>query len=130
VHDRSLYTDLSRRERQIMDAVYRRGRAAVSDVLDDMPDPPGYSAVRAMMRKLEEKGHLRHEQDGPRYVYFASRPREEARETALKRVLRTFFDGSPTKAVAAVLDLSVEDLSDGDLNELQRLIDDAKTRGR
>lgn len=128
--DRSLYTDLSRRERQIMDAVYRRGRAAVSDVLGDMPDPPGYSAVRAMMGKLEEKGHLRHEQDGPRYVYFPSRPREEARATALRRVLRTFFDGSPTKAVAAMLDLSVEDLNERDLDELQRLIDDAKTRGR
>jgi predicted transcriptional regulator len=130
VDDRSLYTDLSRRERQIMDAVYRRGRAAVSDVLGDMPDPPGYSAVRAMMGKLEEKGHLRHEQEGPRYVYFPSRPREEARATALRRVLRTFFDGSPTKAVAAMLDLSVEDLNEGDLDELQRLIDDAKTRGR
>lgn len=129
--DRSVYLDLSRRERQIMDAVYRRGgRAAVSDVLDDMPDPPSYSAVRAMMGKLEEKGHLRHEQDGPRYVYFPSHPRDEARETALKRVLRTFFEGSPTKAVAAVLDLSVGDLSEGDLDELQRLIDDAKTRGR
>jgi predicted transcriptional regulator len=130
VDDRSLYTDLSRRERQIMDAVYRRGRAAVSDVLGDMPDPPGYSAVRAMMGKLEEKGHLLHEQEGPRYVYFPSRPREEARATALRRVLRTFFDGSPTKAVAAMLDLSVEDLNEGDLDELQRLIDDAKTRGR
>jgi predicted transcriptional regulator len=95
-----------------------------------MPDPPSYSAVRAMIGKLEEKGHLRHEQDGPRYVYFPSHSREEARETALKRVLRTFFEGSPTKAVAAVLDLSVGDLSDGDLDELQRLIDDAKTRGR
>lgn len=129
--DRSLYLDLSRRERQIMDAIYRRGgRAAVSDVLEDMPDPPSYSAVRAMMGKLEDKGHLRHEQDGPRYVYSPSHPREEARETALKRVLRTFFEGSPTKAVAAVLDLSVEDLSEGDLDELQRLIDDAKARGR
>lgn len=113
-----------------MDAVYRRGSAAVSDVLADIPDPPSYSAVRAMMGKLEEKGHLRHEQDGPRYVYFPCHPREEARETALKRVLRTFFEGSPTRAVAAVLDLSVEDLSEGDLDELQELIDDARRKGR
>lgn len=129
-NDRGPYMDLSRRERQIMDAVYRRGSAAVSDVRGDIPDPPSYSAVRAMIGKLEEKGHLRHEQEGPRYVYFPCRPREEARESVLKRVLRTFFEGSPTKAVAAVLDLSVEDLSERDLDELQRLIDDAKTRGR
>ena len=129
--ERSPYMDLSRRERQIMDAIYRKGgRAAVSDVLEEIPDPPSYSAVRAMMGKLEDKGHLRHEQDGPRYVYFPSHPREEARETALKRVLRTFFEGSPTQAVAAVLDLSVEELSESDLDELQRLIDDAKARGR
>ena len=128
--ERTPYMDLSRRERQIMDAVYRRGSCTVSDVLAEIPDPPSYSAVRAIIGKLEEKGHLRHEQDGPRYVYFPSRPREEARETALRRVLRTFFDGSPTKAVAAVLDMSVERLSKAELDELQRLIDDAKAKGR
>ena len=82
------YLDLSRRERQIMDALYRRGRASVSEVLEDIPDPPSYSAVRAIIGKLEEKGHLGHEQDGPRYVYFALHPREQATETALRRLLR------------------------------------------
>src|SRR5687768_4037471 len=86
---RSPYLDLSRRERQIMDALYRRGRASVSDVLEDIPDPPSYSAVRAMIGKLEEKGQLGHEEDGPRYVYFPIHPREEATETALRRMLRT-----------------------------------------
>jgi predicted transcriptional regulator len=125
-----LYVDLSRRERQIMDSVYRRGRATVAEILVDLPDPPSYSAVRAMVGKLEEKGHLRHEADGPRYVYSASHPREAARETALRRLLRTFFDGSPTRAVAAVLDLSGDDLSEADLDELETLIDEAKRRGR
>jgi predicted transcriptional regulator len=124
------YVDLSRRERQIMDSVYRRGRVTVAEVLEDLPDPPSYSAVRAMIGKLEEKGHLSHEQDGPRYVYHAAHPPEEARESALRRVLRTFFDGSPAKAVAAVLDLSGDELSDRDLEELESLIEQAKGRGR
>ena len=128
--DDGLYVDLSRRERQIMDAVYRRGRATVAEVLQDLPDPPSYSAVRAMIGKLEEKGHLGHEQNGPRYIYFAAHPREEARESALRRVLRTFFDGSPTKAVAAVLDMSGETLSERDLEELETLIDRARRKGR
>ena len=113
-----------------MDAVYRRQRATVGEVLADLPDPPSYSAVRATMAKLEDKGHLRHQQDGARYVYFPSHPREQARDTALRRVLRTFFDGSPTKAVAAVLDLPDQQLSEADIDELQRLIDEAKARGR
>ena len=126
----SLYLDLSRRERQIMDAVYRRGRASVSEVRADIPDPPSYSAVRAMMGKLEEKGHLGHEQDGPRYVYFPLHPREEARETALRRVLRTFFDGSPSRAVAAMLELEGEELEETELAALAGLIEDARRRGR
>ena len=113
-----------------MDALYRRGRASVSEVLEDIPDPPSYSAVRAMMGKLEDKGHLGHEQDGPRYVYFARHPREEATETALRRMLRTFFDGSPSKAVAAMLDLSGEELSQRELAELAERIEDARRRGR
>lgn len=124
------YVDLSRRERQIMDAVYRRGRASVSEVLKDIPDPPSYSAVRAMMGKLEEKGELKHEQDGARYVYFPVRPLEEATETVLRRMLRTFFEGSPSRAVAAVLDLSDGRLSDEELDELAELIEEARARGR
>lgn len=127
---RSPYLDLSRRERQIMDAVYTRSRASVADVLADIPDPPSYSAVRAMIGKLEDKGQLGHEQEGARYVYYAIQPREEATDTALRRMMRTFFDGSPSKAVAAVLDVSDGELSDAELDELADLIDDARRRGR
>src|SRR5256885_10489858 len=95
---------LSRRERQIMDVIYRRGRATAAEVLDDIPDPPSYSAVRALLRLLEEKGHVRHEQDGPRYIYTPIVNRDRARRSALKHVVRTFFDGSATDAVAALLD--------------------------
>src|SRR3954468_13494467 len=95
---------LSRRERQIMDVIYRRGRATAAEVLEDIPDPPSYSAVRAMLRLLEEKGHVRHEQDGPRYIFLPTVNRDRARKTALKHVVRTFFDGSATDAVAALLD--------------------------
>src|SRR3954465_14900574 len=94
---------LSRRERQIMDVIYRRGRATAAEVLEDMPDPPGYSAVRAMLRLLEEKGHVRHEQDGPRYVYMPTVNRDRARKSAMKHLVRTFFDGSTEDAVAALL---------------------------
>jgi len=127
-HDPHL--ELSRRERQIMDAIYRRGRASVSEVIEDLPEPPGYSAVRAMLGKLEDKGHLAHQQDGPRYVYFPTSPREEATQTALRRMLRTFFDGSPSLAVAAVLDLSEGEMSQQELAELAERIEDARRRGR
>ena len=120
------HLDLSRRERQIMDVVYRLGRAAVSDVLERLPDPPSYSAVRAMLRILEEKGHLRHEQDGPRYVYLPTVPRDAAKESALKHLLRTFFGGSTTAAVAALLDLSDNSLSEAEADRLSRLIENAR----
>jgi predicted transcriptional regulator len=126
----SLHINLSRRERQIMDIVYRRGSATVSEVLDDMPDAPSYSAVRAMLRKLEEKGHLTHEEHGPRYVYEATTPREEASESALERLVRTFFDGSPTKTVAALMDLSATRMSEDELDELADMIEQARRRGR
>lgn len=121
---------LTRRERQIMDSIYRRREATASEVLADLPDPPSYSAVRAMLRKLEAKGHLLHEQDGPRYVYRPTVAREAARETALHRMVRTFFDGSPKKTVAALLDMSAADLGEEDLEELARMIEDARERGR
>ena len=124
------YLDLGRRERQIMDAIYRLGRASVGEVIEQLTDPPSYSTVRAMMGKLEEKGQLAHEQDGPRYVYFPVHAREEATKSALKRMLRTFFDGSPSKAVAAVLDVSERSLTADELNELAELIEDARRRGR
>lgn len=120
---------LSRRERQIMDVIYRRGRATAAEVLDDIPDPPGYSAVRAMLRLLEEKGHVRHEQDGPRYVFLPIVNRDRARKSALKHVVRTFFDGSATDAVAALLDAEAK-LSESDLDRLSVMIQNARKEGR
>jgi predicted transcriptional regulator len=121
---------LSRRERQIMDAIYRRGQATVAEVLGDMPDPPSYSAVRAMLRVLEEKGHLQHVQQGPRYVFLPTVPRDQARRSALRQLVRTFFDGSTEQTVAALLDLSDSKLSDAELKRLSRLIDQARKEGR
>jgi predicted transcriptional regulator len=123
-------TDLSRRERQIMDVIYRRGQATVSEVLEELPEPPGYSAVRAMLRKLEEKGHLEHREDGPRYVYQATLSRDKASKTAMERVLSTFFDGSPFHAVATILDQASTELSEEELDRLARLIRQARKRGR
>jgi len=123
-------TQLSRRERQIMEVVYRGGQAAATDVLERIPDPPSYSAVRAMLRILEQKGHLRHVVEGNRYVYRPIVPADRARRSALKSVLQTFFEGSPEKAVAALLDMSRAELSDEDLDSLSRLIDQAREEGR
>jgi BlaI family transcriptional regulator, penicillinase repressor len=123
-------TQLSRRERQIMDVVYRLGKATVTDVLERLPDPPSYSAVRALMRILEEKGHLSHEQDGPRYVYLPTVPRDAAQASALSHLVRTFFGGSAEAAVAALLDLPEHGMSEGELTRLSRLIDDARGQGR
>jgi predicted transcriptional regulator len=115
-------TSFSRRERQIMDVIWRRGRATVAEVLDQLGDPPSYSAVRAMLRILEEKGHLRHEQDGPRYVYLPTTPRDVARDSALRHLVRTFFGGSVTSAAAALLELPEEGLSEGELERLARIL--------
>src|SRR3954469_19728242 len=120
---------LSRRERQIMDVIYRRGRATAAEVLEDIPDPPGYSAVRAMLRLLEIKGHIRHEQDGPRYVFLPVVNRDRARRSALTHVVRTFFDGSATEAVAALLNDGGK-LSDAELDRLSAMIDEAREEGR
>jgi BlaI family penicillinase repressor len=125
-----LHAQLSRRERQIMDIIYARGQATAAEVLEGLPDPPGYSAVRAMLRVLEEKGHLRHEPRGPRYVFLPTVPREKARRSALKQLLRTFFDDSTEQAVAALLDLSASKLSGDELDRLARLIDEARKEGR
>jgi predicted transcriptional regulator len=121
---------LSRRERQIMEVIYRRGQATVAEVLEDLPDPPSYSAVRAMLRVLEEKDHLRHDQQGPRYVFLPTVPREQARRSALQQLVQTFFDGSTEQAVAALLDQSDRALSDGELARLARLINQARKEGR
>lgn len=127
---RNPYLDLGRRERQIMDALYQIGHASVADVQAALKDPPSYSAVRAMLGKLEEKGHVGHDQEGARYLYRPLHTREEATRSALKRMLGTFFDGSAAKAVAAVLDVSGSDLTREELDELAKLIERARRRGR
>lgn len=108
-----------------MDVVYRLGRATAQDVRHHLADPPSYSAVRALLRILEEKGHLNHHQDGPRYVYVPTVPRERARATALRQLVRTFFDGSAGAAALALLDQS-SDLSDAELAQLQALVERAR----
>ncbi|HEX9148298.1 MAG TPA: BlaI/MecI/CopY family transcriptional regulator [Thermoanaerobaculia bacterium] len=123
-------THLSRRERQIMDVVYRLGRATATDVLAQMPEPPSYSAVRAMLRVLENKGHLRHVLEGKSYVYLPTLARTRASRSALRNMLQTFFDGSTEKAVAALLDLSRADLTDDEFARLSNLIDHARQEGR
>jgi predicted transcriptional regulator len=121
---------LSRRERQIMDVIYAIGEATVADVRERLPDPPSYSAVRALLRILEEKGHLRHEQEENRYVFSPTVPAERARETALRHVLRTFFADSPANAVAALLELDDLDLSDAEYDRLATRIERARREGR
>jgi BlaI family transcriptional regulator, penicillinase repressor len=123
-------SSLSRRERQIMEVLYREGRATASEVLERLPDPPGYSAVRALLRILEEKGQVRHAADGNRYVYEPRLSRDRAGRPALAGVLETFFDGSAEKAVAALLDLSRHELTDADLDRLSDLIEQARLEGR
>ena len=122
-------SNLSRRERQIMDVIYRMEKATAVDVMEKMPDPPSYSAVRAMLRVLEEKGHLKHEQDGPRYVFSPVVARDTARRSAMKHLVRTFFDGSTESAVAALL-MNESRLSKVELERLSGLIEKAKTEGR
>jgi predicted transcriptional regulator len=121
--------ELSRRERQIIDILYAQGRATAAEVQTALPDPPSYSAVRAMLRILEEKGHVRHEQDGPRYVYVPMVARDNAKRSALRHMLRTFFDGSAEQAISALLDDSSARLSDAELDRLARLISQARRNG-
>lgn len=120
---------LSRREKQIMDILYRRGRASAAEVQQEMPEAPGYSAVRAMLRVLEEKKHIRHEEKDLRYVYVPVVPREKARRSAVAHLLETFFDGSAEQAVATLLDVSARDLSQEDFDRLSNLIEKARKEG-
>lgn len=122
--------DLGRRERQIMDVVFQLGEAAVSDVLAQLPDPPSYSSVRTMIRLLEAKGFLRHRRDGNRYVYRPTQSRAKASKSALQHLLATFFDGSATDAVAAILNLSADDMTDEDLRQMEELIEQARQEGQ
>ena len=119
---------LSRRERQIMDIIYTRGQATAAEVVAALPDPPSYSAVRALLRILEQKGHLRHQQEGPRYLFLPIVSRERARRSALRSLVKTFFDGSPAQAAAALIDQS--ELSDEDFSRLAGIIEKARKEGR
>ena len=119
---------LTRRERQIMDVIFARGEATAADVTAALPDPPSYSAVRAMLRILEDKGALRHREDGPRYVFLPTESRAKASRSALKRVVQTFFEGSLANAVAALVDAKDSALSPEELRRLEDIIQKAKTK--
>jgi predicted transcriptional regulator len=120
----------SRRERQIMDVLHTMGAAAAAEIRAALPDPPSYSTVRALLRILEDKGHIKHRQEGARYVYLPCVSRETASRSALKRLVATFFQGSATQAMAALLETHDTQLSEGELNKLQQLIKQAKKEGR
>ena len=121
-------TVLTRREREIMDILHRRGKATAHEVLEDLADPPSYSAVRALLRLLEERGHAKHTQDGQRYIYAPAVARGDARKSALSHLVKTFFAGSVEDAVAALVDRSK--LSPEELDRLSDLIDRARKEGR
>jgi len=120
--------ELCRRERQIMDILFRRGRATAAEVLKDLPDPPSYSAVRAMLRILEEKGHVRHEHDAARYVFIPTIRRDAAKRSALRHVINTFFEGSASQVMAALVEMSGRGLDQDELARLRQVIDEAKKR--
>ena len=122
--------DLSRRERQIMDFLFEHERASVSEVMEGIADPPSYSAVRAMLATLEDKGRVTHVEDGRAYIYQPTLKKETARQGALSHLLKTFFDGSTEKAVAALLDLKGTKLSEAELERVAKLVDQARTEGR
>jgi predicted transcriptional regulator len=120
--------DLSRRERQIMDVIYRRGPATAAEITADLPDPPTSTAVRTMLRILEDKGHIAHTRDGVRYVYKAVVDREKARESVITHVVRTFFNGSAEQAMATLIDKSGSQLTDDELSRLAAMIEKARKR--
>ncbi len=122
--------NLSRRERQIMDILYQRGKASASDVREAMEAAPGYSAVRAMLRVLEEKGHVRHQAEGLKYVYVPVVARDKAKRSAVKHVMETFFNGSAEQIVAALLDVSSTRLTREELDRMSEMIEQAKREGK
>jgi len=124
------HATLSRRERQIMDVLYRKESATAAEVMENLPDPPGYSAVRALLRILEQKGHIRHEEKAGKYVFMPTMRRETAKRSALRHLVQTFFGGSAEDAVAALLDSSSSKLSEPELDRLQQLIDKARRGGK
>lgn len=122
--------DLSRRERQIMDILHRTGKATAADVLAALADAPSYSAVRALLRILEQKGHVRHEEEGRAYIYMPIARRTDARQSALSHLLKTFFDNSAEQAVAALLAIKGEKMSGAELERMSKMIESAKKEGR
>lgn len=124
------FPGLSRRERQIMDILYQRGKASANDVRDAMPDAPSYSAVRAMLRVLEEKGHIKHQEEGMKYVYAPVVAAGKAKRSAVKHVMDTFFQGSAEQIVAALLDVSSSRLTREELDRMAALIEKAKQEGK
>jgi BlaI family transcriptional regulator, penicillinase repressor len=126
---KALHAVLSRRERQIMDILFRRGRATAAEVMEELPGEPSYSTVRTHLRVLEEKGHVRHDEDGVRFVYVPVVPRRTARKSALRHLVDTFFDGSPEKAVAALLGGDGAKLSEEQLDRIADLIEKARKEG-
>src|SRR5574339_973552 len=122
-------TQLTRRERQIMDALYRLGRATAAEILELMPGAPGYSTVRTQLRVLEQKGHVRHEEQGLRYIYSPTVPRHAARKSALKNLVDTFFDGSTAKAVAALLGGEAARVTDDELARIADMVNNARSDG-
>jgi BlaI family transcriptional regulator, penicillinase repressor len=124
------HSTLSRRERLIMDVLYRLGRATANEVRDALTGEPAYSTVRAQLRVLEEKGHVRHEEQGLRYVYVPKVPREKLQRSVLRYMIETFFEGSPEKAVAALLGKGGADLSEDQLERMSELIEKAKREGK
>ena len=126
---KSLHAVLTRRERQIMDILFRRGRATAAEVMEELPGEPSYSTVRTQLRVLEEKGHVRHEDDGVRFVYMPAVARHAARKSALRHLLDTFFDGSPEKAVAALLGGEGSKLTTEQLERIAGMIDKARKDG-
>jgi len=120
------YMKLSRRERQIMDIIYRIGEASVADVLKNLPDPPGYNSIRVILTILEDKGHLHHKKEGQRYIYLPIEHRERAKRSALKHILSTFFEDSTPKVLSTLLDMSASELSEKELDDLTGMIEEAK----
>src|SRR5262245_54229192 len=123
---KSLHAVLSRRERQIMDILYRRGRATAGEVMEELSGEPSYSTVRTQLRVLEEKGHVRHEEEGLRYVYVPAVPRHAARKSALRHLVNTFFEGSAEKTVAALLGGEGARMSDAELDRIAELVEKAR----
>jgi BlaI family transcriptional regulator, penicillinase repressor len=128
--DKPETTALSRRERQVMDILHRRSEATVAEIMEELPDPPTYSAVRSVLRILGEKNLIRYKEDGPRYVYYPAQDTEAARDDVLAHVVRTYFGGAPEQAVTALLRMSDVDMSDGDVERLRERIRRARQSGR